>query len=134
MHKSTIEKAAKFYTLPRRCKHFDTHAWLLKIVAMIDYTSLTADNTESKIKELCVTAVNPLDNIDSADEDYQKSHTAAVCLYPSRVSEAKQILGVIDIDGVVGIAAGKIHLIEMLPDLLNVLLIPKHFYLDGMYP
>lgn len=112
-HKRTIDKAAKFYTLPKRCEQFNNDAWLLKIVAMIDYTSLTADNTESKINELCRTAVNPLDNIDDANKDYQMAHTAAVCVYPSRVSEAKQILKVIDADAVVEIAAGKNHFIEI---------------------
>ncbi|XP_023947912.1 deoxyribose-phosphate aldolase [Bicyclus anynana] len=58
--------------------------WLLKAVTLIDLTTLSGDDTRSNVTRLCVKAANPLAYMDKS----AKIRTAAVCVYPSRVSDA----------------------------------------------
>lgn len=98
-----IERTATFYATCRKVD--DELKWARNIVQMIDYTTLTCDNTESSIKYHCIRAVHPLPDYLF---DEKELRTAAVCVYPSRVPEAASILNKIDHDRDIQIAAGNI--------------------------
>ncbi|KAK5645836.1 hypothetical protein RI129_004300 [Pyrocoelia pectoralis] len=65
-------------------------AWLLKALTCIDLTTLGGDDTDSNVSRLCLTAFRPLpkDVLNALGFDYAENcpiHTAAVCVYPSKV-------------------------------------------------
>ena len=69
-------------------------AWYLRAVTCIDLTTLAGDDTETNVKRLCFKAKNPLarellEGLGVADRGIT---TGAVCVYPSRVAEAKKYL------------------------------------------
>ena len=57
------------------------------IVSMCDLTTLEGEDTEGKVLQMTAKAMRP----DPADEDVPSA--AAVCVYPSLVSTAKEIIG-----------------------------------------
>ncbi|KAM3962831.1 deoxyribose-phosphate aldolase [Aphomia sociella] len=65
-------------------------AWLIKAVTLIDLTTLSGDDTNSNVKRLCVKAANPLSTVLCNELNLEQNavRTAAVCVYPSRVSDA----------------------------------------------
>lgn len=88
--------------------------WALKVLSLIDLTTLAGDDTRSNVQRLCQQAAHPLAT------DVQKKihelttlhgekadavHTAAVCVYPSRVSDAHQMLDRMSCIGRIQIAA-----------------------------
>lgn len=66
--------------------------WALKALAFTDLTTLNGNDTPAVVDDLCQKAVNPF----TADElkaiGVSDLHTAAVCVYPSRVADAKAAL------------------------------------------
>lgn len=72
-------------------------AWILKAITLIDLTTLGGDDTESNVSRLCFKAARPIaeDLLLKLGFNYEDSspiHTAAVCVYPSRVAETVQAL------------------------------------------
>ncbi|XP_011872986.1 PREDICTED: deoxyribose-phosphate aldolase [Vollenhovia emeryi] len=61
-------------------------AWLLKAISFIDLTSLSNDDTSTIIEQLCKTAAKPIDKLPF--QWNKPLHTAAVCVYPSKVKDA----------------------------------------------
>lgn len=57
---------------------------LLKIIGFIDLTTLSGDDTPSKVEKLCEKAVHPIPRFMNKKEPI---HTAAVCVYPSRIPD-----------------------------------------------
>lgn len=100
-----IEKAANFYATCRKVD--DELRWAKNIVGMIDYTTLTCDNTESTIKSHCIKAVHPMPGYAC---DVQGLRTAAVCVYPSQLVDAASILERIDHGRHIQIAAGNVSI------------------------
>lgn len=83
-------------------------AWSLKALTLIDLTTLAGDDTGSNVEQLCVTAAFPLPIriLDKFSEKFKhKVHTASVCVYPNRVSDASKMLTQIDKRREIGIAA-----------------------------
>lgn len=82
--------------------------WALKALTLTDLTTLAGDDTFANVNRLCQRAAYPfpqyyLQNLDT--ETQSKIHTAAVCVYPSRVADARKSLLTIGKDSVVPIAA-----------------------------
>lgn len=69
-------------------------AWLLRAVTCIDLTTLSGDDTPSNVHRLCLKAIQPIraDLLRDLGMDHTGITTAAVCVYPSRVSDAVQTL------------------------------------------
>lgn len=69
-------------------------AWLLKAVTCIDLTTLSGDDTPSNVHRLCLKAIQPIrtDLLQELGMDHAGITTAALCVYPSRVSDAVQSL------------------------------------------
>lgn len=69
--------------------------WLLKAITLLDLTSLSADDTKSIITKLCCTATSPLSNDLSkicSSTTPSVITTASVCVYPNRITDAKEAL------------------------------------------
>lgn len=69
-------------------------AWLLKAISFIDLTTLNSDDTSSNVEYLCKKAAKPMDKIPFKWD--KPLRTAAVCVYPSRISDAITALNDID--------------------------------------
>ncbi|KAK7898717.1 hypothetical protein WMY93_019570 [Mugilogobius chulae] len=69
-------------------------AWLLKALTCIDLTTLSGDDTPSNVQRLCLKALQPLraDLLKELGMEHEGVTTAAVCVYPSRVSDAVKTL------------------------------------------
>ncbi|GAB0093189.1 Deoxyribose-phosphate aldolase [Sergentomyia squamirostris] len=72
-------------------------AWALKALTLTDLTTLAGDDTKANVRSLCLRAAFPfpdhkLDALGLDDETKRKIHTAAVCVYPSRVPDARDTL------------------------------------------
>jgi deoxyribose-phosphate aldolase len=85
-------------------------AWALKAMTLTDLTTLAGDDCKSNVERLCVRAAYPflkhsISN-DSDDEFLQKMHTAAVCVYPTKVSDAHSTLKRLNMLDKIQIAAG----------------------------
>jgi deoxyribose-phosphate aldolase len=78
------ERVAKHTTrsLKKQAKQFGLHL----AISMVDLTTLEGKDTPGKIKSLCQKAVTPLPS-------EAVPHVAAVCVYPSLVSYAREALG-----------------------------------------
>lgn len=58
---------------------------LFKIIGFIDLTTLSGDDTPAKVEKLCEKAVHP---VPTSLNKNKSTHTAAVCVYPSRIPDA----------------------------------------------
>jgi len=69
-------------------------AWLLRIVELIDLTTLSGDDTAANVNRLCFKAMTPVqqDLIEDFKVGNKNITTGAVCVYPSRVAEAVSYL------------------------------------------
>ncbi|KAG2469343.1 STRAP protein, partial [Polypterus senegalus] len=69
-------------------------AWLLRAVTCIDLTTLSGDDSPSNVYRLCFKAKHPIreDLLKSMNMHNKGITTAAVCVYPSRVSDAVNAL------------------------------------------
>ncbi|XP_063361547.1 deoxyribose-phosphate aldolase [Cydia amplana] len=88
------------------------NAWLLKAITVIDLTTLAGDDTASNVSRLCIKAAHPLSAKLISDlglSEDEKVRTAAVCVYPNRVSDAYSTLkrmGLTDEIQVASVATG----------------------------
>ncbi|MFK7866989.1 MAG: deoxyribose-phosphate aldolase [Alphaproteobacteria bacterium] len=90
---SAIERRATSLTASRSVKKAQQAAWLLKSIQMIDLTTLSGDDTESRVQRLAAKARNPLrDDLVKALGLTQPLQVGAVCVYPTMVAAAKQAL------------------------------------------
>lgn len=74
-------------------------AWALKALTLTDLTTLAGDDCKSNVERLCVRAVFPFlkHSIANDSDDFMKSlHVAAVCVYPTKVSDAYDTLKRLD--------------------------------------
>ncbi|KAJ0179962.1 hypothetical protein K1T71_004553 [Dendrolimus kikuchii] len=84
----------------------DTKYWLLKAVQMIDLTTLAGDDTQSNVFRLCMKAANPLSSkVIHKLKLSQNVRTAAVCVYPNRVSDAYTALSKLELNKVINVAS-----------------------------
>ncbi|KAK9498538.1 hypothetical protein O3M35_003149 [Rhynocoris fuscipes] len=97
-----ISKLSKNFNLT---SNYET-AWLLKAVTCIDLTTLSGDDTSTNVNRLCFKAFHPISSKvlnafatnDKEKEILNNLHTAAVCVYPSRVKDACKQLELLNSD------------------------------------
>ena len=96
---SAIERRCK--TLPgrRSIKKANQAAWLLKAITCIDLTTLSGDDTEQRVRRLCLKAKHPVrkDLLEAMEIDPGTIHTGAICVYHEMVSAAVSALEGTDI-------------------------------------
>lgn len=73
--------------------------WLLKAISVIDLTTLSGDDTKSNVQRLCYKAANPLPmeyytklGFTMTGADDVPVRTAAVCVYPTKVADAANVI------------------------------------------
>uniref|UniRef100_A0A1B0GJ92 deoxyribose-phosphate aldolase n=1 Tax=Lutzomyia longipalpis TaxID=7200 RepID=A0A1B0GJ92_LUTLO len=76
-------------------------AWALKALTLTDLTTLAGDDTKANVRSLCLRAAYPfpdhvLDTLGLDEATRGMIHTAAVCVYPSRVPDARVTLAELD--------------------------------------
>lgn len=69
-------------------------AWLLRVISCTDLTTLSGDDTATNVRRLCFKAQNPVrsDIIEKLGVTDLNITCGAVCVYPSRVPDAKKAL------------------------------------------
>ncbi|XP_065670274.1 deoxyribose-phosphate aldolase [Hydra vulgaris] len=69
-------------------------AWLLRAVSCLDLTTLAGDDSASNVRRLCFKSKNPIryDILDKLGVKDLNITCGAVCVYPSRVLDAKKAL------------------------------------------
>ncbi|MBN3313594.1 DEOC aldolase, partial [Atractosteus spatula] len=92
-HPAVLRRAQKIQSWKLVKKGWQA-AWLLRAVTCIDLTTLSGDDTPSNVQRLCLKAIHPIrdDLLKSMDMDDKGITTAAVCVYPARVTDAVKTL------------------------------------------
>lgn len=87
---SAVEQRCQEYAKRRSIKKEKQAAWLLKVVSLIDLTTLSGDDTRTRVRRLCKKALNPINEKTKAALDIGDLNlkTAAVCVYHEMLSEA----------------------------------------------
>lgn len=106
---SAIERAASYYSTCAQLNDVLNIVWAIKALQLTDLTTLAGDDTPSNVRRLCIRAAYPFtsDELKDIDEDLRDNiHTAAVCVYPSRVHDAFEALSSMEVVEKIQIAAG----------------------------
>jgi len=75
-------------------------AWLLRVVSCLDLTTLSGDDSSANVKRLCFKGAKPIreDLVEALGVGHLNITCGAVCVYPSRVQDAKKALSSIESD------------------------------------
>ena len=91
---SAVERRCETIIKRRSVKKKKQVEWLLKTIEFMDLTTLAGDDTPGRVSRLCHKALNPVRKDILEDLDVSKNVvTAAVCVYPNLVKEAKSSIG-----------------------------------------
>lgn len=99
VNRSAVERRTATMVARRSIKKDWQTAWLLKAVTMIDLTTLAGDDTPGKVHRLCTKARQPIRSelLNALGWGTEPLHTAAVCVYHSRIKDALAALKGTDI-------------------------------------
>ena len=91
----------------RRCVKKATQIGWLRLVSLIDLTTLAGNDSESNVHRLCFKGKRPLRNdfIEKLNLKDKNVTVGAICVYPNRVAEAKKALNGTNIN-IASVAAG----------------------------
>nr|XP_054773110.1 deoxyribose-phosphate aldolase-like [Lytechinus pictus] len=94
VNKPAVFKRANEIRTRRAVKKNYQVAWLLKAATCIDLTTLSGDDTITNVQRLCFKAKNPIrrDLMEAVQMQHRGLTVGAVCVYPSRVSDAVNAL------------------------------------------
>ena len=90
---SAVERRTSSLVKRRSVKKDYQAAWLLKIITLIDLTTLSGDDTIGKVDRLCHKALNPIaGDILNSLQISESLKVGAVCVYHQLVKQAKKNL------------------------------------------
>ena len=94
INRSAVEQRCASYGKRRSIKKDNQAAWLLKVISLIDLTTLAGDDTSDRVRRLCRKALNPVNEqlIRKLELETFNLTTAAVCVYHEMLSEAATLL------------------------------------------
>jgi deoxyribose-phosphate aldolase len=94
-NRSAVERRVSTLAARRSLKKDAQAAWLLKAITCIDLTTLSGDDTASRVRRLCAKARRPVraDLLDAMGIAPETIRTGAVCVYHRFVGEAVDALG-----------------------------------------
>lgn len=103
----SVKQITSKHTVTKKC---NLKTWALKALTLTDLTTLSGDDTEANVRNLCIRAAYPfpsavLESLGFTGEDKATIHTAAVCVYPSRVKNASEQLTRMGKEKIIPIAA-----------------------------
>ncbi|MDH3902020.1 MAG: deoxyribose-phosphate aldolase [Xanthomonadales bacterium] len=90
INRSAVERRASTIARRRSIKKDHQTAWLLKVIACMDLTTLAGDDTPGKVKRLCRKARQPVrkDILKGLGLEDMDIHTGAVCVYHNLIETA----------------------------------------------
>ncbi|XP_055319975.1 deoxyribose-phosphate aldolase [Sitodiplosis mosellana] len=94
-----VQESAEFYSTCGQVSGVNEVVWAIKALQLTDLTTLAGDDTPSNVRRLCIRAAFPFTDheLRFLNKDVKsKIHTAAVCVYPSRVHDAYETLQAVD--------------------------------------
>ncbi|MBV1865849.1 MAG: deoxyribose-phosphate aldolase [Rhodobacteraceae bacterium] len=93
-NRSAIERRAATIGTRRTVKKAHQAAWLIKAISCMDLTTLSGDDTEQRVKRLCMKARNPVrrDLLEAMGLGEQVVTTGAVCVYHEMIQTALRAL------------------------------------------
>jgi len=94
INRSAVELRCASYGARRSIKKSQQAAWLMKVISLIDLTTLSGDDTHARIRRLCKKAIRPLNEnlINKLSIQSLNLSTAAVCVYHDMLGAAKHAL------------------------------------------
>ena len=94
INRSAVEQRCAGYAARRSIKKHQQAAWLMKVISLMDLTTLSGDDTTARVRRLCRKAMNPLsDSLKSVlSIESLNLHTAAICVYHDMLGAAKKTL------------------------------------------
>jgi deoxyribose-phosphate aldolase len=94
INRSSVEQRCAEYSKRRSIKKDKQAAWLLKVITLIDLTTLSGDDTHSRVRRLCRKALNPMNTGLKSKLSIESLNiqTAAVCVYHEMLNEASKQL------------------------------------------
>jgi deoxyribose-phosphate aldolase len=94
VNRSALERRVGTLTKRRSIKGENQAAWLLRAIAVMDLTTLNANDTHDRVRRLCAKALNPLrsDIADGLGIAGRGIRPAAVCIYHPFVATAASAL------------------------------------------
>lgn len=113
--RATERQANEFATKFSAHDPDDILHWALKALSLTDLTTLAGDDTKSNVQRLCQLAAFPFPyelqaKLKQSHPEVKRPHTAAICVYPSRVADAREIMQRMQMSDRIQIAAGKSYL------------------------
>ena len=99
VNRSATERRAATLKTRRSVKKDWQAAWLLRAITCIDLTTLAGDDTPGRVERLCAKARQPIrpDLVQALGMAEQSITTGAVCVYHSRIHDARRALQGTDI-------------------------------------
>ena len=94
-NRSAIERRATSLGTRRSVKKAWQAAWLLRAVTLMDFTTLSGDDTPGRVRRLCAKARMPVrgDLLEAMGAEGLDIRVAAVCVYHAMVPTAVEALG-----------------------------------------
>lgn len=120
-----VEEISAYYSTCGQVNGINKIVWALKALQLTDLTTLAGDDTLSNVRRLCIRANFPFTDHDLqfvAKDVQSKIHTAAVCVYPSRVKDAFETLQSLEGGQRIQIAAG------IFPKFKHIFFMPVFLY------
>jgi len=98
-NRSAIERRAATIGTRRTVKKQHQAAWLIKAISCMDLTTLSGDDTEQRVKRLCMKARNPVrrDLLEAMGLGDHTITTGAICVYHEMIGTAVRALEGTDI-------------------------------------
>ena len=94
INRSAVEQRCASYGTRRSIKKDKQAAWLIKVISLIDLTTLAGDDTNDRVRRLCRKAIHPVNEhlLKKLELESLNISTAAVCVYHEMISGAAQVL------------------------------------------
>jgi len=94
INRSAVEQRCASYGTRRSIKKDKQAAWLIKVISLIDLTTLAGDDTNDRVRRLCRKAIHPVNEqlLKKLELESLNISTAAVCVYHEMISGAAKVL------------------------------------------
>lgn len=105
----SVGESAAYHSALGQVSGVNEIVWAFRALQLTDLTTLAGDDTAANVRRLCIRATYPFTDheLSNLNKDVRsKIHTAAVCVYPSRVHDAYETLKSLEGGEKVQIAAG----------------------------
>jgi len=94
INRSAVEQRCASYGARRSIKKDNQAAWLIKVISLIDLTTLAGDDTNDRVRRLCRKAMHPVNEplLKKLELETFNITTAAVCVYHEMIAGAAKVL------------------------------------------